>query len=125
MYTILYLLNNTADYKNKLLKQLHETGGSEQSVTDRCHDELLNKIHMIHCSGTQSKHHALKVQGARINNLEVRPDSFVRTTDKQRYYLYYVDRMLDISMGPLNSLAIHGISMLTYFYCRFVVSHEE
>ena len=39
----IYLLNNTADYKNKLLKQLHETGGSEQNATDGRHDELLNK----------------------------------------------------------------------------------
>ena len=43
MYAILYLLNNTADYKNKLLKKLHKTGGSEQNVIDGHHDELLNK----------------------------------------------------------------------------------
>ena len=77
---------------------------------------------MIHCSGNQSKCHVLKVQGVLINNSEVRPDHFVRTSDEQRYYLYYVDRMLDISVGPPNSLAIHGISMMTPFHYRFVVT---
>lgn len=52
--------------------------------------------------------YALKVLGALINNSKVWPDSFVRTSDEQRCYLYYVDWMLDISIGPLNSLAVHS-----------------
>ena len=72
---------------------------------------------MIHCSGIQSKSHALKVQGALFNNSVVRPDSFVCTSNEQRYYVPVLCRPnAQYYVGPPNSLAIHSISMFTYVF---------
>ena len=78
---------------------------------------------MIHCSGIQSKSHALEVQGVLliIQRFGLTVLS-VPAMSKDIIYLHYVDQMLNIMWGHrIHWLFTVYQCLLMYFHCQFVV----